>query len=113
MTYLGFIVDSVAGKLFLTEKRVSKILRLLESTITDLVGGRGLTARQLAQVLGSLTAVALALEAVKFAKPLQSPLLWVRPRWAWDYLIVPPDLTVATLTFLWSAVSRNPGRLYL
>ena len=63
--------------------------------------------------MGSLTAAAPALEAVKFAKPLQSPLSWVRPRWAWDYLIVPPDLTVATLTFLWSVVSRNPGRLYL
>ena len=113
MTYLGFVVDSVAGKLFLTEKRVSKILGLLESTIADLVGGRGITARQLAWVLGSLTAAAPALEAVKFAKPLRSPLLWFRPRWAWDYLVVPPDLTVATLTFLWSAVSRNPGRLYL
>ena len=46
-------------------------------------------------------------------KPLRSPLGWKRPKWAWDFLVVPADLTVCTLTFLWFHVKQNTGRFYL
>ena len=111
--YLGFEIDSMEGRLHLTEKRVTKIISYIEGMIVRLVSGEGLSARMLAVVLGMLTSAAPALEVVKASKPLRSPLRMRRPKWAWDHLVVCPDLTMATLVFLWHSVKSNPGRLYL
>ena len=111
--YMGFVIDSLSKRLYLTEKRVDKISALLESSISRLVAGHGITARILARILGSITAAAPALPTAKFAKPLRSPLGWKRLKWAWDFLVVPADLTVCTLTFLWFHVKQNTGRFYL
>ena len=111
-TYFTFIIDSVLVRLFLTEKRVVKILSVLGMVFSHLLEDEGMSARLLPKVLGMFTAISPALVAAKLPSPLRAPLCFKGPKWVWDCL-VPPYLSLAFLSFLWYQVEANEGRLFL